>query len=402
MIADPFRMVRRLALVTALVVLIGGTVFLVRRSVVPGVLYYLAGLLLAVAVARPSLVEAVWPGAVWHRAAIVRVMLVLAFFAFVAGTLALPRPSSQVAQSAATTAPTEREPTASILPPATSIRDVSRTPVRTETPVAPPTVRPAATVVIAGDGAGRLANTPVPPPTATLLPMPATLAPSPSPPDWDSLAAIIEEAWARADWPAAEAAVLRALDAYPQDPTLLEKLFAARINRGDQLAEAGQRGEAARVYASAREVRRDPLVEDRLARLTPTAVPRQSVAISGACQPVVVFLGDWFVVQLGILNTGDAPLTGVRIKATGPWERFSMSSVEPVGAFQLEGSIVEPEFVTRQPIQPGQAVYMQAVAYADQSGQYLFSFRPARLDNVWLSDREGRVTLVGCGLAVYP
>ena len=401
MIADPFRLVRRLALVTALVVLIGGTVFLVRRSVVPGVLYYLAGLLLAVAVARPSLVEAIWPGAVWHRAAIVRVMLVLAFFAFLGGTLALPRPSSQAAQSAATTAPTERD-SAAALATATSTDPLRPTPVRTETPIAPPTVRPAATVVIVGEGAGRLANTPVPPPTSTLLPMPATLAPSPPLPDWDTLVVTIEEAWARADWPAAEAAVLRALDAYPQDPALLDKLFAARINRGDQLAEAGQRGEAARVYASAREVRRDPLVEERLARLTPTAVSRQSVVISGACQPVVIFLGDWFVVQLGLLNTGDAPLNGVRIKATGPWERFSMSRVEPVGAFQLEGSIVEPEFVTRQPIQPGQTVYMQAVAYADQSGQYLFSFRPARLDNAWLLDREGRVPLVGCGLAVYP
>ena len=59
MVADPFRMVRRLALVTALVVILGGTVFLIRRNIVPGLLSYLAGVLLTVAVTRPSIAEAI-------------------------------------------------------------------------------------------------------------------------------------------------------------------------------------------------------------------------------------------------------------------------------------------------------------------------------------------------------
>ena len=405
MIADPFRFVRRLAVLTALVVILGGTVFLYRRSVVPGVLYYVAGVLLVVAVARPSLVEALWPGARWHRTAVTRGLLVVAFVAFLGGTLAVPRPPSPIAQTAATSATSDAEPVASsavatpasVATPADNARPTAAVP--TETPSTPPTVRPAPSVVIAGEGAARPVSTP---PTSTPLP-PAPSVPSPtSLPDREALMASIDEAWERADWLAAEAAILRALAAYPQDSDLQNKLFAARISRGDQLVEAGQPAEAVRVYASAHEVRQDPLVDARLARLTPTPVPRRSVAFTGLCQPTVIGLADWFVVQLGILNTGDAPLDGLRIKASGPWERISMASVEPVGMFRLEGSIVEPEFVTRQTIQPGQTVYVQAVAYADQSGQYLFSFRPTRLNNEWLLGQNGQVPLVGCGLAVVP
>ena len=397
--ADPFRTVRRLAVGTALVVLLGGTVFLYRGSIVSGLLYYLAGVLLAVAVARSSLAEVFWPGAVWHRSAIVRGMLVAAFFAFLAGTLAAPRPASPVAQSVATTVPIEREPSDAAAPAAASL--AISTPAPTETPRTPPTVRPAAGVVIASEGAGQAA--PAAQPTATQLPTLAAPMPSPTPaPDWDALMAPIEEAWARADWRAAEAAILRALESYPQDQDLLDKLFAARINRGDQLIAAGQGEDAARAYLAAREVRQGPIVEDRLARLTPTPVPRRTVAFTGICQPAVITLGDWFAVQLAILNTGDVALNGVRIRTGGAWERFSMASVEPVGAVQLEGSIVEPELVMRQPIQPGQTVYFQVVAYADQTGQYLFSFRPAQLTGEWLMDRNGQTPLVGCGLAVYP
>ena len=163
-----------------------------------------------------------------------RGLLVAAFLALPGGTLAVPRPASPVAQSAAT-------------------------------PSSPPTVRPAPSVMIAGDGAGRVAAS-ASHPTATPLPAPAEPAPAPTPPDWDALAVPIEEAWAREDWPATEAAILHALEAFPQDTELRDKLFAARISRADGLVEAGQRAEAARVYASARDVRPDPLVEAWLAR----------------------------------------------------------------------------------------------------------------------------------------
>lgn len=434
---------RRFALATAVLALVAGTILILRRSALAGGLFYVAGALVIIALMRPSIVEGLWPGASWHRSAITRGLLVAAFVAFLGGILVVPRSSSTgadrdaewlseperadggvapdptlpvvVAQGDATmpTGTTVREgtPTAasgvavagtapeSVMPPASATAaaaPVAAAPIAVapSTPaVVPPTVRPAPSVVV-GAAAGANAQ-------PTLIPLPSLVPPTATVgPEFDAFLARIEVAWDVADWPAAEAATLQALAAFPNDPALLDKLYAARINRGDQLVERGQRVEAARIYAAARDVRRDPVVEGRLAALTPTVAPRRSVAFTGQCQPGEIAIGDWFVAQFGVLNTGDTPLDGVRIKASGPWERFTLSRLEPVDVFRLEGPTVEPEFVARVPLQPGQAIYMQVVAYAEQSGQYLFSFRPAQIDNQALSDQVGRSLIVGCGIAV--
>lgn len=76
-------------------------------------------------------------------------------------------------------------------------------------------------------------------------PTPVSAKPAPPPPTARPtpgravMIAALDAAWAQADWPAAVKAAEAALAAFPDDAEIKEKLFAARVNLGDVLAERG-------------------------------------------------------------------------------------------------------------------------------------------------------------------
>ncbi|MCA9899675.1 MAG: LysM peptidoglycan-binding domain-containing protein [Anaerolineales bacterium] len=98
-----------------------------------------------------------------------------------------------------------------------------------------------------------VANLPDPLPTtqATAVPQP-TATPSPTPqPDVSSLLAQLDDPWAAENWPEVIRLIQEIRQQAPNEPGMAEKLYAARVNYGYQLADAGDTGGAAEQFEQA-------------------------------------------------------------------------------------------------------------------------------------------------------
>ncbi|MCA9917941.1 MAG: LysM peptidoglycan-binding domain-containing protein [Anaerolineales bacterium] len=92
---------------------------------------------------------------------------------------------------------------------------------------------------------------PLPTTEGTAVPQP-TATPSPTPlPDVSSLVAQLDEPWAAENWPAVIQLLQEIRQQAPDAVGMAEKLYAARVNYGYQLAAAGDTGAAAEQFEQA-------------------------------------------------------------------------------------------------------------------------------------------------------
>jgi hypothetical protein len=272
----PFRWLLRLIVATVgLLILLTGLLLLITAPLM-GLFAMLMGLAL--------LLSAIVPGLITSRVPALRrvpggasvALGLVAFLAFIGVVVTTPR-------------------TAPAAPPTATV--VARVPPAVAPTVAPMTV-PTAQAVAQAPVPTPVPPTPVLPTPVPPTPVPPTATAVPPTPDIaevrHALEQRLDQAWGRTDWVDAAGAAAELMKLDPENASYREKLFAARINRGDELVQQGKKAEAARVYQEAREVGPPEAAQARLAALTPvppTATPQpglNDVVVSGGLGLVVV------------------------------------------------------------------------------------------------------------------
>lgn len=71
---------------------------------------------------------------------------------------------------------------------------------------------------------------------------------------------------------------------------------------------------------------------------TPTLVPVLPLRISAQLDPPTPHAGEEFVVALSIINEGPRAARGVYIATSGPWDRWTVLSIEPSGTFARDAA----------------------------------------------------------------
>jgi hypothetical protein len=104
---------------------------------------------------------------------------------------------------------------------------------------------------------------------------------------------------------------------------------------------------------------------------------RVPLRLSVALDPTTPTVGQTFTLTLAITNTGARAAEGVYISTSGPWDRYTVLSVKPTGAFVRDAT--GWHFGSSLRIAPGETQSLTVEARADEPSneQLTFAVREA-------------------------
>jgi hypothetical protein len=105
------------------------------------------------------------------------------------------------------------------------------------------------------------------------------------------------------------------------------------------------------------------------------ATPRRQklpLTVRVEVEPETPVVGEPFTLSLWITNQGSRPTDGIYVATSGPWERYTILAVRPVGSFGRDAS--GWHFVSPLRIEPGETRPLDVLTRADEASDEELTF----------------------------
>lgn len=106
---------------------------------------------------------------------------------------------------------------------------------------------------------------------------------------------------------------------------------------------------------------------------TVTPVPPVPLRVSALLDPPTPHAGEEFTLALSIRNDGNRPAHGVYVATSGPWDRWTVLSIEPSGTI-FDKDAAGWHLISDLEVPPGETRTIQVHVRADQPAQQQLTF----------------------------